>query len=393
VIVVADDLDAMEAWFVERGLPHFVERNPSVWAIWSRAIPLLGLFYVAVGFNALDLRRWSVVQNIAVALVVLAVLALIGAVANVMRGHHPARLPREIGPAELAVLVAAPVVPSVIVGQWGDALQTAITTALALTAIWLVTSYGVLPLTRWAGRRARAQAAVLFNVLVRALPLLLLFTTFLFINAEVWQVAGTLHGPAYVLVLAIFFLLGSLFIVSRVPALLDRLDDFDTWDDVLVTAGAPFAASTTRGASDPAPSDPLPDHRLRGRQRFNAGLVAVFPQAIQITVAAIAMTGFFVVFGFLAIPLDTVAAWTTLTDPSVFLTAHLGGRELVISEPLLRVAAFLGAFTGMYFTVVLSTDATYRDEFADDLGPELRRSLAVRVLYRQLLGRHDGGDL
>jgi hypothetical protein len=57
----------------------------------------------------------------------------------------------------------------------------------------------------------------------------------------------------------------------------------------------------------------------------------------------------------------------------------------VISEPLLRVAGFLAAFAGMYFTVVLSTDSTYREEFAEDIGPELRRALAVRLLYRRSL--------
>ena len=50
--------------------------------------------------------------------------------------------------------------------------------------------------------------------------------------------------------------------------------------------------------------------------------------------------------------------------------------------PLLRVAAFLGAFSAMYFTVLLSTDATYREEFADDVAPQLRQALAVRCVYR-----------
>ena len=54
-------------------------------------------------------------------------------------------------------------------------------------------------------------------------------------------------------------------------------------------------------------------------------------------------------------------------------------------EPLLRVAGFLGAFAGMYFTVVLSTDATYREEFAEDIGPDLHQALAMRVLYRMAL--------
>ena len=54
-------------------------------------------------------------------------------------------------------------------------------------------------------------------MLTRALPLLLLFTTFLFINAEVWQVAGTLEGPVYAVTLALFFVLGSAFVLSRIP--------------------------------------------------------------------------------------------------------------------------------------------------------------------------------
>ena len=58
------------------------------------------------------------------------------------------------------------------------------------------------------------------------------------------------------------------------------------------------------------------------------------------------------------------------------------GRTLVLTEALIRVSMFLGAFAGMYFTVVLSTDDIYRNEFADDVGPEIRQALAVREAYR-----------
>ena len=46
------------------------------------------------------------------------------------------------------------------------------------------------------------------------------------------------------------------------------------------------------------------------RQRFNIGLVALFSQAIQITATALAMFGFFVLFGVLAIGSDIAAGWT-----------------------------------------------------------------------------------
>jgi hypothetical protein len=96
------------------------------------------------------------------------------------------------------------------------------------------------------------------------------------------------------------------------------------------------------------------------------------------------MFGFFVLFGFLAISADIAAGWTG-SSVHVLADVTVGGRQLVVTEPLLRVAGFLGAFAGMYFTVVLSTDATYREEFTDDIGPELRQALAVRLVYRQAL--------
>ena len=99
------------------------------------------------------------------------------------------------------------------------------------------------------------------------------------------------------------------------------------------------------------------------------------------TFVALLLTLFFVLFGFLAIPEVTVEAWTTLDQARVLADLTVSGRTLVITEPLLRVAGFLGAFTGMYFTVVLSTDATYGDEFADDVGPQIRQALGVRVAY------------
>jgi hypothetical protein len=40
---------------------------------------------------------------------------------------------------------------------------------------------------------------------------------------------------------------------------------------------------------------------------------------------------------------------------------------------------------GLYFTVVLVTDATYREEFFDGILAELRQTFAVRAVYRHAL--------
>ena len=60
----------------------------------------------------------------------------------------------------------------------------------------------------------------------RALPLLLVFVTFLFINAEVWEVASNLDGGSLWLVAVLFGLRGGrLFLLVRLPEEVDRVDD------------------------------------------------------------------------------------------------------------------------------------------------------------------------
>ncbi len=394
--VLADDRGVVR----RTGLPHFVEHRDSATAIWGRALPLLVVAYLLLGLNALDVREWSLAENLLAAGFVIIGAIVTWLVANRLRGRPWFDRPRRIGAAELAVFVLVPAVPSLVLGQWGDALQTVLTAIAILAVLWAITSYGVFALLRWAWQRTLAQLPLLLRVVVRALPLLLLFTTFLFINAEVWQVAGTLTGFVYVAVLAIFFFLGAVFTISRIPALMRDLNRFDSWGEVADLTGATPAApllDELHPALDTAPAVDRPTMR----QRLNIGLVTIFSQAIQITFVGLAITGFFVLFGFLAIPEDTAMSWTALDSVDVLASWDVGDRTLVVTVPLLRVAAFLGAFSAMYFTVLLSTDATYRDEFADDVAPQLRQALAVRCVYRigrsmmvthdRVRGRHPGG--
>ena len=374
--VGAVDEVEVERWFARRGVPHFIEDYAATTDIWTRSAPLLLVAYVAGGFNALDLKDWTLAENLLGSALVIGVLLATWAVTNLARHRPLGSRPTVIGAPELAAFLIGPAIPSAIVGQWHDVVQAIAEGLVILAVIYVVTSYALIALTRWALRRSIAQLGSLVGLVARALPLLLLFTTFLFINAEVWQVAGTLTGPAYIATLGIFFLLGALFVLSRMPTFLDGLARFDEWREVTeLVADTPAAAMQL-----PADGDPE-EPPLRRRQRVNVGLVAVFSQAQQITSVALLLAGFFAVFGVLAIPESTTAAWTTLDEVHVLLRFHLDGRELVLTEPLLRVAGFLGAFTGMYFTVVLSTDATYREEFAEDVGPQIRQALAVRTAY------------
>jgi hypothetical protein len=368
----------LERWFVERGLPHFVDSEDSAAVIWGRAVWLLVVAAVLRGFGALDVRNWSLGENLAAAAIVIVLLVGTWVASNLVRRRPALGVPRLIGPVELGLFLLIPALPAAVFGQWRDALEAIAIGVAVLALIYFITSYGVVPLLGWAGSRAIAQLAVLGGLVVRALPLLLLFTTFLFINAEVWEVAGTLDGLVYVAVLGIFFLLGAVFVLSRVPVLMRDLSTFDDWSEIEPLVADTPAALVEHPISGPHPPDPL-----SMRQKLNIGLVTVFNQAIQITLVALALTGFFVLFGFLAVSEATALGWTGLDDVNVLVSLSVGDRPLVLSEPLLRVAGFLGAFSGMYFTVVLTTDATYRDEFAEDVAPTLRTALAARAVYRQ----------
>ena len=366
----------MQRWFIKRGLPHFIEPYSAGPDVWSRAAPVLAIAYIAGGLHGLDLKNWSLTRNLIGAAVVVAILLVTWMVTNLARHRPVLSRPHELGTIELAAFLIGPAIPSLVFEQWGDAIQALVEGAAVLTVIYFTTSYGVLPLVGWAAKQTFSKLGSVGRVLSRAMPLLLLFTTFLFINAEVWQVAGVLHGPAYALSLGLFFLLGSAFVLSRVPEAIRTVHQFDDWAEVTtLVKGTP-----AEGLELPAEGDPM-ETSLSTRQRVNIGLVSVLSQAILITIVAVLLAGFFTLFGVLAIPEVTTAAWTA-TDAHVIARLHFGGRTLVLTEALLRVSGFLGAFAGMYFTVVLSTDATYRDEFAEDAGPQIRQALAVRLAYR-----------
>ncbi len=372
-----------------RGVPHFVERKTdgSLLDAWTRALPLLVAGYLLRGFNALNLADWSVVRNVGVGCAVLAMLLAAWVLSNRLRGVATFARPTDIDAPELTLFLLGPAIPIIAFEQFGDAFESIVLGVVLLALIYVWASYGIGALLRWGLRRGRSQLTGLGSLVARALPLLLLFNTFLFINAEVWEMAGTLYGVAYVVVLGTFVGLGVIFALSRVPGLIRSMRSFESWADVeRHLPGTPaFGLDLPHGE--------LIEDRLTLRQRFNIGLVVLFGQALQITLVTVALTGFFVVFGFFAITENTAAGWTRLDDVHILSSATLGGRPLVLSEPLLRVSAFLGAFSGMYFTVVLTTDDTYRTEFADDVGPQIREALAVRSAYRVARGTHPHATL
>ena len=384
--VSADErVNEIERWFVQRGVPHLVEtdNDDSILDTWTRALPLLVAAYLLLGLNALNLRDWSLAENLVTAAVVIALLVAAWMLSNRLRSVSTFARPTDIDAPELLLFVFGPAIPVLAFGQLGDAIESVALAIALLILIYLWSSYGIGPLLRWGARRSSGQLTGLGPLVAKALPLLLVFNTFLFVNAEVWEIAGTLDGAAYVVVVMTFFALGAGFAISQLPPFIRAENRFDSWDEIGTYLGG-TPADTIELPATGSTLDPL-----RPRQRFNIGLIVLFGQALQITLVVAALTGFFVFFGFMAISTDTIANWTRLDAIAVLASTGFGDRILALTEPLIRVSLFLGAFSGMYFTVVLTTDETYRNEFASDIGPEIRQILAVRTAYHVVKGTRD----
>jgi hypothetical protein len=366
---------AVEAWFVERGLPHFIPSYRPSRDILTRAAPLLTVVFVLECVLAVK-QGWPWWLDVVAAAAGVGVVLTAWTQLNRLR-HRPAwSRPTRVGAPELTVFV---LVPALTRWQLHDAnpLTTVAANLGLVVAIYFGTSYGVIPLLRWAAVCLVRQLSHLVGLVARALPLLLLFVTFFFLTGEVWQLVGNLYGASYWLTIALFASAGIAFMFLRVPSELARLERFSSWDDVRGHLdGTPLDASTLASA------DGLPAPAPSRRERANAMLVLVFNQGVQTIAVVAVLAGFLTVFGILAMQEETVRNYI-LTDPHVVAEWQLFG-ERQVSEELLRVVGFLASFSGLYFTVVGLTDQVYRDEFVESALGEIRQALAVRAAHRAL---------
>jgi hypothetical protein len=125
---------------------------------------------------------------------------------------------------------------------------------------------------------------------------------------------------------------------------------------------------------------------LSKRQWGNVALVFLFSQGLQVLLVSAMVFVFLFVFGVLVVT-EPVARGFVDAQPNVLASFELWGRDLVITEELLRVTGFLTVFAGLYFSVTAVTDESYRREFIGEILEEMRRSLAVRAVYLAALNR------
>jgi len=174
----------VERWFIKRGIPHVIHDYRASTDVFTRAVPFLSAVFALELFSSFGDRFSGWAQfgvfcaGVAIALV---------AVAAVNRFNHRRlfQIPDRVGLVELAVFVLVPPLLPALFSEnpWRDASGLALVNMGILLATYLVVSFGLLPMMVWAASYSFHQIALIGRLLGRILPLLLLFSAFLFLNA------------------------------------------------------------------------------------------------------------------------------------------------------------------------------------------------------------------
>lgn len=301
--------------------------------------------------------------------------------------EHRARARAALKRRRLAVVLVAVVLLATAAGSllaWLSATlsvapATVLTLVVAGAASYALTAAGAAPVVVWALRRALASLLTLLPTMSRALPLLLVFMTFLFVNAEVWEVSSQLDGGFLWITVLLFAFLSVAFLLVRLPEEVDRTDD-DVDDALLLRAcrGTPLEREAQRLVDDPD-ADPAALAEVTGFERANLVLALVVVQAVQVLLLALGVLVFFVVFGALIMTEATVANWTG--EEALRLMPQ---ERPLVSAQLLQVSTFLAAFGSLYLTVSTVTDEAYRAQFFGSVLAHLERAVGMRAVYRAL---------
>ena len=365
---------ATERWFRRRGIPHFIEDHGAHRSILTRALPFLTLMLVIEVLLVFNLA-WAWWINVLVVGGACGVMAATWAGVNALRRRPLLALPEQVGAVELLVFLLAPsVIAAASVQDWTLAPFIVVVNALILGIAYVSVSFGLLPIVGWAGWLLVRNVRDVAGLFARALPLLLLIVTFLFITEEVWRLAGGLEEPLLGLLIGLFGAVTSAFLVSRLPGEIGELETFQSTERVAgLIRGTPAEEFTVEEGALRL------DVPLRRRQWFNAGLVVLFGLALQVAFVSLVLGGFFVVFGMIAMDEGLVRDWVG-REPQILLGIDAATGAVLTLEHV-KVAAFLTTFSAFYFTVSVVTNPDYRAEFFEDVVRDLRQALAVRTVY------------
>ncbi len=373
----------VERWFIKQGLPHAIHDYAASTDVLTRAAPALSMVFLLEATTSFGDRFAGWTQALVFVSAVALLFAAVGIV-NRIRGRRLFALPDDIGVLEIALFIFGPaLLPLVFDDDGSGFLLVVLANIVLLILTYVVVSFGMIPMLRSGAGHIAREVGGLGRLMLKSLPLLLLFATFLFLNAEMWQVAHGFTAPFYAISVGLVATLAFVFLALRIPAETSSLADFSSWPeicDIAYSCGAPVGIAEREWLHEPPVVEPL-----QFVDRLNIGVLLFMRQAVQVVLVAVVIGVFYVVFGLFTVRKETILQWTELTSESFAARAiyetSLFGTDVALTWELLAVSGFIAAFSALQFAVSLITDETYRGEFFTDAANDVRSILAVRALY------------
>ncbi len=377
-----------ESWFVRRGLPYFIEDRKATDDVFSAALPLLLGYFVIDLMIVLSLRL-TIWQRVGGAALGIALLAGLYMLRNLAKGERAFSLPRRISWIEFGGFVLIPPVvdfatrrkPKVALLDLGADL-------VAVLLICLVAS-AVFPLARWAFRRTFQELGEVFDLAARALPLLFLFNSFLFISKDVWEFSGEMSRHRLWGVVGLFAVFTVIFLFYRLPDEVRRVAAQDDRTTILEACRmTPMETVVDRVVLH---EGALP---LTRAQRLNVLLVLFIGQILQVLLLGVLVFVFFLGFGKAALSSELINGWTGKPDGTNPQATVFGYKlqdylHFSVDERLWQVSLFLAAVSAFFFAISSLTDEAYKAQFYDRMNRELETAIQVRRVYLALYeGRH-----
>ena len=368
--------DAVERWFLQRGLPAVLKPGALLHRVWSRSAPALAalatfatntiLVAMLAGDRAVDIAgtptatEWLV---LALLTVVTPAAVLMGWLVSRIAGVQRRLL---VANASLALIALGAFFGGVSTRQHFNLVFAAVCLAIILAA----TATGLGSILGWSARMTLANLAQSMRLLGRALPVVLL-TFLVFFNGNVWLMSAVISRERLWLGTGLLYLIAAAYLVSgtqqRVLSVLSSPKPTSAVDAKL--AGTPLenVSGTTT------------NEKLSTAERVNVVFVVAASQLAFVFVVA-AITGMiFFVLGLILISPDLLGMWTQ----------HLGSTDgrllnmtIPVPDPLIQISMMLTAITFMYLAAKAATELDFRARFLDPMLEDLEVTLLARARCR-----------
>jgi hypothetical protein len=280
------------------------------------------------------------------------------------------------------------------------ARRSAFVLALGINLFYLIiagiiAAFGLDRVAVWATKETWTNWRDRTSNLGRGLPIVLVFTTFLLLTAELWETMAKISTAKYVALIGALLAIAGAFHLFTSMKHLSMRSEFGSWSDVIKAATAErkeYWTSSIRPEPEIAklisrlkrlPSKHEPRRPLQGLERVNALMVMMTYEILFFFPVMFLAIALFFALGQLVVPPAVAATWV-YGDGTPASRGEGLARLPLMEQPWSRVAVLLAAFSVLALAVEILSDSERRSAFFDSADKALRRRLAVRLAYHEV---------